>query len=54
MVETSSIKNIIGMVEMWRQAYPGFFKSVKFEPAMKVEEAMPLMSQIAAKVNQAK
>lgn len=53
-VETSSIKNIIGTVNMWKQAFPGFFKSVKFEPAMQVEQAMPFLSQIAKKVNETK
>lgn len=54
MVETSSIKNIIGAVNMWREIAPGFFKTVKWEPAMPAEEAMPLLMQVAAKVNQAK
>ena len=53
-VETSSMKNVIGAVNMWREALPGWFKTIKFEPAMKVEEAMPLLLQVAAKVNQAK
>ncbi len=53
-IETSSAKNIIVHVNAWREALPGFFKVVKYEPAMRAEDMMALLVQVAAKVNQAK
>ena len=45
--ESDSAEAVLRTSQVWRTAIPGFFKSIKTSPAMTVQEAIGVSTQIA-------